>query len=156
MEWGRYITHFYIYIPLKIQKMGLLALDIWTFMHFICGYFVTSVLLPTYPLASLSISNILHLITELVVENGVTDKGVQIESPINHTTDIIAFVIGSILGVIFGCPFYANPDNMTRRLIVAGIMALITTQEVMRELLPHTWPISPAYHGSMVFGYDVL
>jgi hypothetical protein len=29
--------------------MGVHPIDKYTFMHFICGYFVTSKLLPTYP-----------------------------------------------------------------------------------------------------------
>jgi hypothetical protein len=135
--------------------MGLYPLDKYTFMHFICGYFITSTLLPTYPLVSMSITNILHLITELVVENEVTDTGIRIESNVNHATDIIAFLIGSILGVIYGCPFYDKKENAMRRVIVFCIMILITIQEVMREVLPLTWPISPAFRPYTIFGLEV-
>jgi hypothetical protein len=136
--------------------MGVHPIDKYTFMHFICGYFVTSTLLPTYPLTSLSITNIIHLITELIIENEIiTDTGQQIESTINHTTDIIAFFIGSLLGVLYGCPFYAQKENIQQRIIVFSIMILITIQEVMRELLPRTWPISAAFNPYSVFGYKV-
>lgn len=135
--------------------MGLYPIDKYTVMHFICGYFVTSTLLPSYPLTSLSIANMMHLITELIIENEVTDTGEQIESTINHTTDIIAFFIGSILGVLYGCPFYAQKENIRQRIIVFSIMILITIQEVMREFLPRTWPISPAFNPYSVFGYKV-
>lgn len=135
--------------------MGLHPIDKYTFMHFICGYFVTSTLFPTYPLASISIANIMHLITELTIENEITDTGKQIESAINHTTDIFAFLIGSILGVLYGCPFYAQKENTKQRIIVFSIMIIITIQEVMREFFPRTWPISPAFNPNTIFGYKV-
>jgi len=135
--------------------MGLHPIDKYTFMHFICGYFVTSTLFPSYPLASISTANIMHLITELTIENEITDTGQQIESAINHTTDIFAFLIGSILGVLYGCPFYTQKENTKQRIIVFSIMIIITIQEVMREFFPRTWPISPAFNPNTIFGYKV-
>jgi hypothetical protein len=135
--------------------MGLDYIDEWSFFHFASGFILTSTLLPSHPTASLVISNIGHLLSELT-ENNYSDTGEPLENTINHMSDITVFLIGSLLGYFFGCHYYNKSDNQTIRWIILIIMGFLSIHEVMREIFPLTWPISPAFKRNLFFGYDVL
>lgn len=110
-------------------------LDWWTLGHFLCGVVASSTIYPTKPLISLAIANTFHLIGELL-EKKYNDKGEIISSFGNNVTDIIAFLLGSILGLYFTKYTIKYPIV---RWILLVILILIFIQEAMREIFPDTW-----------------
>lgn len=69
--------------------------------------------------------------------------GHELESPINHIGDILAFFIGSLLAYQFVMSFAL--EHTWLRVIVLAIIVLTAVQEIGRELWPYTWPRDPAY-----------
>ena len=54
--------------------MGIKYFDFWTILHFMVGFLSTSTLLPSKPIISAIVVNILHLINELI-ENSQSPNG---------------------------------------------------------------------------------
>ena len=132
--------------------MGLEFFDFWTVIHFMWGIIFTSVLSPSRPILSAVIANVVHLLMELV-ENNHDGKKNLLESDVNHIGDIIAFLLGSILGSIYGTKYFSQPGTEIARYVLLSICIIAFIQEVGRELFPETWWISPSYHENRYFGY---
>jgi hypothetical protein len=124
--------------------MGKNFFDAWTIAHFICGFLSTSTLLPSYPIFSAIITNILHLIGELA-EHYESPDGVVLETDINHLGDILFFFFGSILGVMYGTKLFINPKYKYIRYIILFILIIIYITELGRELFPYNWPFDSAF-----------
>jgi len=123
--------------------MGTSVFDFWSILHFLCGFFSTSTLIPTNPYLSALITNIIHFFSELSEQNKNPDTNEILESNINHITDIIFFFIGSILGILYGYKLFIKNDTI--RYIVLFILLIIFLQELLREILPYTWIFDSAY-----------
>ena len=70
--------------------MGKKFFDLWTVGHFIFGFLSTSTLLPSSPILSAIITNLFHLINELM-EKSESPEGKILETDVNHLGDIIFF-----------------------------------------------------------------
>lgn len=121
--------------------MGVKFLDLWTIMHFLSGVFITATLLPSNPTASLIIANILHFISEML-ENNEDPNGKVLETNINHFGDIIAFFIGSLIGL--NLTDYML-ENTTVRYFILFVFTIISIQEIGREVFPYNWPFGSAF-----------
>jgi hypothetical protein len=134
--------------------MGLVYVDFWTFIHFLWGILFTSVLFPFSPELSVVISNVFHLILEMV-ENDYGVNNEHLESTENHIGDLIAFLLGSLVAYFFVCKYFTQKGTETLRwtLFILALLAFI--QEMGREIFPETWFLSPSYYKRRVFGYDV-
>ncbi len=125
--------------------MGISIFDGWSILHFLCGFFSASALIPANPYLGAIISNIIHLFVELVEKDKIPATNEMLESNINHITDVIFFFLGSILGILYGYKLFIN--NKTLRYFVLVILFLAFLQETLREVFPDTWFIGPAYQG---------
>jgi len=123
--------------------MGIRVFDGWSILHFISGFLSTSALIPTHPYLSAVITNIIHLMVELIEKEKNPYTNEILESTINHITDVIFFFIGSVLAILYGHKLFIN--NQPSRYFVLILMFFCFSQETLRELFPYNWIIGPTY-----------
>ena len=123
--------------------MGKNIFDFWSLGHFLFGIITTSALIPSQPMISLIITNLVHLSMELI-ENNVNEKtGEVLETEVNHLSDILFFYIGSLIGFFYGYPIFEK--YFILRVFVLILSALTYLQEILREIYPHDWYFDSAY-----------
>ena len=135
--------------------MGLPAFDIHTSDHFIGGFLSVIAFSPAFqtkPLMLLIVVNIAHLLIELVEKTRCENrKNIVLESMPNHALDMVSFLVGSILGVMFvknaGREGIVGKFTETFKLKhrVVGYMVLLPLQikllyEFYREVAREIWP----------------
>ena len=127
--------------------MGKEFVDFWTFLHFICGFISTFVLIPLEPLKSFFIVNVLHLIMELLENNKNEKTGEILETLRNHIGDVFFFFLGSLLSIILSYKFSSNKyfSNKVVRYIILFVLCLIFLQEILREIFPNDWIFDSSY-----------
>jgi len=123
--------------------MGKLFFDIWTVGHFFFGVLTTSALIPSKPLLSLIITNLIHSFMEYNENNINEINGDILQTTENHLGDIIFFFLGSLIGFFYGYRMFKN--NYILRIIVLYLSALTLFQEVFREIYPLDWYFDSAY-----------
>ena len=123
--------------------MGKLFFDLWTVGHFFFGVLTTSALIPSNPLLSLIITNVIHLLMELNENNIDETNGNILETKENHIGDIIFFFLGSLIGFVYG--YHMFEKNYILRITVLLLSALTLLQEVLREIYPYDWYFDSAY-----------
>ena len=122
--------------------MGVKFTDFWTIMHFLFGVITTMALVPSKPMLSLVLGNVLHGSMEFT-ERDYDQNGKVLESRVNHVGDVLAFALGSIVGLWFTDYTVQNP---TLRYILLAVIIIAFVQEVSRELWPDTWPLDGAHN----------
>ena len=127
--------------------MGLEYFDVFTIGHFVFGVLATAAICPEYPMIGMLTGNIIHA----YMESTELDyrRGVQVESWKNHLTDLIAFFLGSIVGIFFAPYMLVHP---VLRWTTVGIMMIAMIQEWGREKWPESWPFDSANHPFGWFG----
>lgn len=116
-------------------------MDLFTFSHFLLGFFGILVIFPSDPINSFLVINIVHLFLE-IVENAKDPNGKVLEPCYDHYNDQLAFTLGSIVAIILGINIQNQP---TVYCIVLMLWVFSFIQEIGRELFPKHWPINPAY-----------
>ena len=117
------------------------AIDYWTFGHFIWGIIAVLSIYPENKWISFSIANLLHMIIE-GIEQPRHPNGEVLESISNHIGDILAFLVGSFIGLSLT---KFTEKNKKIRAILIIINIIIFTQEIGREIFPFNWPIGKAF-----------
>ncbi len=114
--------------------MGVQAADWWTLGHFVMGILTTISVSPRHPEIGILVGNIVHAYVESLEQN--YRKGVLVESPANHKGDLLAFLMGSFIGVYF--TFITIRYPILRWLILAFV-TWWAVQEWGREKYPDKW-----------------
>ncbi len=127
--------------------MGVKAVDHWTIGHFMMGVLTTMFLCPYHPGVGILVGNIVHAYIESVEKD--YRKGVLVESQSNHAGDLIAFFVGSLVGIFF-TPFTIRYPIL--RWIIMIVVVLWAIQEWGREQFPKSWPFDKANNPFGWFG----
>lgn len=127
--------------------MGLDAVDAWTLGHFIFGIIATIAICPEHPGIGILTGNIGHAYMEAMEKN--YRKGVLVEADRNHYGDLVAFLMGSLVGIYF-TPFTIKYPIV--RWILVAILIIVVIQEWGREKWPEKWPFDPAENPFHWFG----
>ena len=119
--------------------MGVKLVDWWTLIHFLFGVMATMAICPQHPGTSILLGNIAHAYLESVEKH--YRKGVQVESTRNQVGDLMAFLLGSLVGVYL-TPFTIKHPTVRWIMLIFIVIAVI--QEWGRETWPGKWPIDAA------------
>ena len=111
--------------------MGLSFVDIHTVGHFIGGVISRLVIFPNNIRLSFIISNIGHLIIELLEKNK-NSNGIIVETSINHLGDILFFLLGWIIANYY---YIKLPNNIYYILLI--VLLIICSKEILREFYIH-------------------
>ncbi len=114
--------------------MGVKAVDWWTLGHFMMGMLTTISVSPRHPGVGILLGNIAHAYLESLEDN--YRKGVLVESEVNHKVDLLAFLIGSFVGIFF--TFITIRYPILRWMILIFVVWW-AVQEWGREKFPDKW-----------------
>jgi hypothetical protein len=118
--------------------------DIWSIGHFLSGFFLSLTIWPNNIFYSIIISNIIHIFAEYV-ENFEDPDGYVLQTLKNKISDVVFFLIGSILSIPFVI-YFQNNKNIVLRYILIIIFLVIGIQEIGKEIFPYSWFYSPAFN----------
>jgi hypothetical protein len=119
--------------------MGVQAADWWSVVHFLYGVMATMAIAPRHPGIGILVGNMIHAYGEALEKN--YRKGDLVESDKNHAGDIVAFLLGSFIGVYF-TPITINYPVI--RWVILIWLILSTVQEFGREIWAEKWPFDAA------------